>query len=431
MMSLLFVLLRIMCFVLLFAVLLRVKKTRVRYLPSRRTRVSRHHGETCAWLERLVSAVLDMFYCAAREGNESTEQASLPSDDFASRSASKEMGGRGASDTRVRSDSWRLLEMFEGRVVAFLEDRGIAAQALFQIHSIGDKPPIIRTIRVINRTGLESAPLTSATLAAAGPSAGVGVPVTGDKNMGTAAAPTNASLPGVSAPPVAASGGGGVARPFLSSRAKLRSLQQVFHSGSEGVEKWRNDLYAEEGAAASAKGSASAPPSVPAAAIELEAEVEYAGGIDVRLAADICLARGRRLPVFVRVSDVEYIRAHVRLHATLKHEDATMDSQRKPYLQCTLWLESEPAFSFQMSTSLSRYKIHDFFALPMIAKFLFLRFVGYRMVYPHGAGVSFNIPLPEHVVDGGAYKWFSSMDDMETVATTSMMEGFRGCGASL
>ncbi|CAJ16085.1 transmembrane protein, conserved [Trypanosoma equiperdum] len=429
-MSLLVALVRVIGFVLFFTALLRVKKTRVRHLPSRRTRVSRHQGETCIWLERLTSAVFDIFYSAMREGNEpdtreqrGQSQNNSCEGDFAANSARREdksCGGGGG----VGGDAWRFVRLIEEHVEALLEDRGIAACATFNIHSLGDKPPIIRAIRVINRTGMESVPPGSAA-----PATGSGSPGSGDKD--TATPSTVVVPPALNANTSTSINATGV-KPVVSHKTKLRPSQLTLYPTGDGTEKWHNEMHPDEAVAAAPSAAnpiLSCLPPLPATAIELEAEVEYAGDIDVRLQADICLARGRRLPVFIRVSDVEYIKAHVRLHATLKHENATMDTQRKPYLQCTLWLESEPTFSFKMSTVFSFHGIRDFFAVPVVAKFLFLRLVNYRMLYPRGAGLSFNIPLPEDVVDGGVYPWFSPMDDVGTVATPSLNSFMMGRGA--
>ncbi|KAG8347553.1 transmembrane protein conserved [Trypanosoma vivax] len=423
-MPLLLIFARIIVFVLIFAALLRVKKTRVRHLPSRRTRVSRHHGETCVWLERLTSAVLDMFHCALQEDAPATEESNVPlkghpiSHGFSLFFREYDGSERGSESSGMRP----LLRLFEDRVKAFLEDRGIATYASFTVNSVGRKPPIVRAIRVTNLTETEmvsdASAVGTATTSLSDLGAGVGV---GNSSF---AAVTSAAT-GVTTP--ACTGGVGegvgVAELVAPQMIKHRTSKPPPRLQDESGDKWRNETYTDDvgmSGVKTGKAKPSSMPPCPLTAIELEAEVEYAGGLDMHLQADVCLARGRRLPVFIRVSDIEYVKAHVRVRATLERELATMDSRRRPYLKCILWLESEPAFSFKMSTFLSRYRIQDFFAVPVVLKMLFLRFINHRILYPHGAGVSFDIPLPGDVVDGGIQPWWVAGGDLTT-----------GCGASV
>lgn len=72
--SLLTTLVRVVCIVCVLTGLLAIKKTRLRHVPARRTRVPRRYGETAVWLERLCNAMLDMFHTAmqAQQGRSST-----------------------------------------------------------------------------------------------------------------------------------------------------------------------------------------------------------------------------------------------------------------------------------------------------------------------------------------------------------------------
>ncbi|ORC89024.1 uncharacterized protein TM35_000142350 [Trypanosoma theileri] len=495
---LLLALARIVGFVVLLIALLCVKKTRLRHLPSRRTRVSRHHGETCVWLERLTSAILDMLHDAIQqqqqqqqekqqEGEEGDDvdiedtQQCLRGCTFSSLDSmgttpirGNVMSGSSTTTTNnnnnnnnnnnsknksknvVNNNSMnssntngfsceenglgsmgmpsRFLEMFEERVEAILEDRGIAASAKCKVHSIGEKPPTIRSIRITNLTGTGS----STNIPAAG-SAGVSTTVGGGTSgsgvgVGNSAAGGNMGVVGVNnnnnnnsnnnnataaslkgktrLPPGNVYISTGIGNSVSgSSAAAVGVVGGVSASVDDVMEMWRSDSFAEDSVGGAA---------LLASAVELEAEVEYAGGVDVSLDADLCLARGRRLPVSIRVSDVKYMKAHVRVCAKLQYERATMDSQRRPYLQCTLWLESEPTFSLQLTTFISRYRICNFFAVPLVIKFLLLRFLRHRLLRPAGAGLTVNIPLPENVVDGGMQSWCAAVNDAATTVAGSV-----------
>ncbi|KAF5221361.1 hypothetical protein ECC02_005603 [Trypanosoma cruzi] len=425
-MSFLLAIVRITGFVLFFMALLHVKKTRLRHLPSRRTRVSRHHGETCVWMERLANAVIEMFYVSLQE-KETTTTTTMMNDEKENRgrqqtatfdAAGPRLRGQGNNarsedSTGVKGAPRRLLDFIEERLEAMLEDRGIAANATFKVHSIGHRPPSVRAIRVTNLTGTEFTSNSPAT-----PQAGVGSVAAGNSSMAT----TIPCTPGVpAATNTAGAVSAGVSNP-ASQKVKGRSAQLGPHASDEMGEMRSADALYEE-----TLGGNTA--SLPATAVELEAEVEYSGGADFSLQADICLARGRLLPVSVRVNEVKYIKAHVRACAKLQYERATMDSRRKPYLQCTFWLESEPTFSLKMSTLFTRYYINDFFAVPLIAKFFLLRFVRHRMMLPNGAGVTVKVPLPENIVDGGTQMWCASINDVATAVSSVNGRGpSRGVG---
>ncbi|KAH9601184.1 hypothetical protein LSM04_005989 [Trypanosoma melophagium] len=488
---------RIIGFIVLIIALLCVKKTRLRHLPSRRTRVSRHHGETCVWLERLTSAIIEMLHSAIQEqqqdgddvdvddiqqclrgyafssldsvgappirgsrvsgsctnnsiGNNTTNNSTNTTKDRTKSVAGNSMANNtssfcseedGISSMGIPS---RLLKVFEERVEAILEDRGIAASAKCKVHSIGQKPPTIRSIRITNLTGTGSATTiptsgTAVVSAAVGSgSSSVGIALAGGVPVGSSVPGGNVGVVGVnnnnttnnnnntlashkgkSRHPqsnlyAAAAGGVGTNSINISSSGAGNSGGGVPTAASmdDVMDMWRSDSFVDESVGG-------APPPI-ASAVELEAEVEYAGGVDVSLDADLCLARGRRLPVSVRVSDIKYIKAHVRVCATLQYERATMDNQRRPYLQCTLWLESEPTFSLKLTSFISRYRICNFFAVPLVIKFLLLRFLRHRLLRPAGVGVSVNIPLPENVVDGGTQSWGAAVNDAATTVAGSM-----------
>ncbi|RNF25607.1 uncharacterized protein Tco025E_02103 [Trypanosoma conorhini] len=412
-MSFLLAIVRITGFVLFFLALLRVKKTRLRHLPSRRTRVSRHHGETCVWMERLANAVLDLFYAALREEGKAagaTEQQGRQPAAANALFRGEASGAYSGDGSGVKGAPRRLLETLEERLEAMLEDRGIAANAACRVHSIGHRPPSVRAIRVTNLTEMEyNTSIPAAAAAAAGvASAAASNPPLAAAISGKAGATGAANTAGAAA--------GGVSSQAPQKGKRRPSLLGTHASGAEEKgEIWGADSYEE-----TLNGSIAG---FPASVVELEAEVEYAGGADVSLQADICLARGRLLPVSIRVNEVKFIKAHVRVCAKLQYERATMDSRRKPYLQCTLWLESEPAFSLKMSTLFTRYRIQNFFAVPLIVKFLLLRFVRHRMMRPNGAGVTVNVPLPENIVDGGTQMWCAPVNDAATAVSSANGRG--------
>ncbi|ESL11033.1 hypothetical protein TRSC58_01226 [Trypanosoma rangeli SC58] len=410
-MSFLFALLRITGFVLFFLALLRVKTTRLRHLPSRRTRVSRHHGETCVWMERLTNAVLDLFYAALREeekaADEKAQQGRNPAAAFGAAGArlrDQENSAYGEDGSGVKGAPRRLLGILEERLEAALEDRGIAANATCTVHSVGHRPPSVRAIRVTNLTGMES----NANIPAAPP---VGVASVSGGNPSLAAA-ISGTAGGTGVANTAGVASGGVNNPVTQ---KVRRHPPMLASHVPGPDD-KGELWGGESFEETLSGSIAG---LSESVVELEAEIEYAGGADVSLHVDICLARGRLLPVSIRVNDIKYIKAHLRVCAKLQYERATMDSRRKPYLQCTLWLESEPAFLLKMSTLFTRYQIHNFFLLPLIAKFLLLRFVRHQMMRPNGTGVTFNVPLPESIVDGGTQMWSAAAsNDVPTAANS-------------
>ncbi|KAG5506429.1 hypothetical protein JKF63_05932 [Porcisia hertigi] len=206
--------------------------------------------------------------------------------------------------------------------------------------------------------------------------------------------------------------------------------------------------------------------------LEAEVELEYSGNFSVSLNADIPIARGRYLQVYVSLSDVRVFAAHVRVRLSLEYEPATVESPHpQPYLSGTLWLLSDPMFDAAFRSTLTQYRIRDCFMLPMLVKFFFLRFVrtklrpssqpassrpsaGHRRRAGAGAsgnigsatrgtasatgatnggggttdrlegmcdnapcdtsntsGLSFRVPLPADVVDGGEQWWSSIVRD--------------------
>ncbi|KAK7202172.1 hypothetical protein NESM_000286900 [Novymonas esmeraldas] len=114
--------------------------------------------------------------------------------------------------------------------------------------------------------------------------------------------------------------------------------------------------------------------------LEAEAEVEYSGNFSVSLTADLPIARGRYLQVYVSVSDVRMLAAHVRLRLALDYEPATVESpQPQPYLSGTLWLLSDPTFDAAFHSTLTHYRVHDFFLVPKLVKLFLLRFIRTRL----------------------------------------------------
>lgn len=123
--------------------------------------------------------------------------------------------------------------------------------------------------------------------------------------------------------------------------------------------------------------------------LDAEVEVEYSGNFSVSLNADLPIARGRYLQVYVSLSDVRMLAAHVRLRLSLEYEPATVESpQPQPYLSGTLWLLSDPMFDAAFHSTLTQYRIHDFFMVPMLVKFFLLRFVRTKLRPSAQAGTS-------------------------------------------
>ncbi|GET88125.1 hypothetical protein, conserved [Leishmania tarentolae] len=211
--------------------------------------------------------------------------------------------------------------------------------------------------------------------------------------------------------------------------------------------------------------------------LDAEVEVEYSGNFSVSLNADLPIARGRYLQVYVSLSDVRMLAAHVRLRLSLEYEPATVESpQPQPYLSGKLWLLSDPMFDAAFHSTLTQYRIRDFFMVPVLVKFFLLRFVRTKLrpfsqtgtstrspgshrrragagasgkmgnaasgVAPgtgvnqsasgssgmsddvnedaqnsasDASGLSFRVPLPADVVDGGEHWWSS-------IARSSMSE---------
>lgn len=370
----LFTIFRVCIIVLLLIGLLKIKKTRLRHLPARRTRISRRYGEHTLWAERLVSALADMLIIAAAKQQESSAAAA-----GADRSAPSPVRDARSPllPPRARQDreGWGpllrpLIQQIEDRVNAALEDSGVTVWSDFQVHSLGTRPPALKAVHIVTSGG-GGAGAGAAAGTSAGAGAGVGVGVGADSVVGEAE--PAAEPPGPS--PGENPGG----------------------------------------------------PPLPPSVMELEAEVEYSGGASASLRADIALARGRQLPVHIHVGDIRYVRVHVRVLFSLHYEEATMESPRKPFLLATVWLESDPAFELKLSTSITRLHIRDCFLVPVLAKFFILRFIRSRMrrrrqgPQPPAAeggaagaagaagskegGLTVRIPLPEDVVDGGE-PWF-------------------------
>ncbi|KAG5479986.1 hypothetical protein LSCM1_06405 [Leishmania martiniquensis] len=110
--------------------------------------------------------------------------------------------------------------------------------------------------------------------------------------------------------------------------------------------------------------------------LDAEIEVEYSGNFSVSLNADLPIARGRYLQVYVSLSDVRMLAAHVRLRLSLEYEPATVESpQPQPYLRGTLWLLSDPMFDAAFHSTLTQYRIRDCFMVTKLVKFFLLRFI--------------------------------------------------------
>lgn len=440
--------LRVFLFIVVFVALLRIKKTRLRHLPTRRTRISRHHGVPTLWLERLVNAILDMVHESASTSHK-TDAAStgvvpavpsyvqpptlhpplvcrslrcsstLPVPEGNSLSSPVNTiapsrfveGESGAASCSTVDDAdgcdgngpstpsqpnnlptatryAKLIAHCEEWVNAKLEDGGIATWADFRIHSLGSRPPRVKAIHVTHTT----------------PNKEVGKHVAGSTQTP----------------------GGGVGGSGLANGGEGGYVHTTKPGTSDSSQRLDGDSCLPVGSTSPISGSAGCPTSLSnysidaasssgllrnvstignSAALELELEVEYSGDVDVSLQADLSVARGRQLPVHVRVSNVKYIRAHMHAVVVLQIEEATLEAPRKPYVMVTVWLESDPTFDMTMNTSLTRFNIRDVFVIPLLAKFFLLRFVRSRLNRSLGAGLQLKVPLPEDIVDGGDVPW--------------------------
>nr|CAJ2472454.1 unnamed protein product [Leishmania braziliensis] len=136
--------------------------------------------------------------------------------------------------------------------------------------------------------------------------------------------------------------------------------------------------------------------------LDAEVEVEYSGNFSVSLNTDLPIARGRYLQVYVSLSDVRMLAAHVRLRLSLEYEPATVESpQPQPYLSGRLWLLSDPMFDAAFHSTLTQYHIRDFFMVPMLVKFFLLRFVRTKL-RPSSQTVTSSFSLGSHRRRAGA-----------------------------
>lgn len=213
------------------------------------------------------------------------------------------------------------------------------------------------------------------------------------------------SLPSATA---AAAGGGGAATATLGSSGPDHSYTHTpSHHGGTAASTDSSPFHGDGG------------PSL--GSIDVEAELEYSGNVEMSLNADIAFLRGRHLPVYVRLGEVRYLRVHLRVRLSVEWESATVDTPAQPYLRVALTMESDPAFDLQMRTCLTQYDIRDFFLVPIFAKYFLLRFVRSRLrptsSDPTSAGgFSFRLPLPEDIVDGGEQRWSAGFGENQSEA---------------
>lgn len=228
---------RVGIFVCLGIGLLRVSKTRMRHVPTRRTRIPRHQGETTLWLERLVNAVIDLLHhehtttSGKGTGVSSSLSSSQPSPPSNSTTV-EEANGKGPAarrDGAPTGDSFdkgfdedddddegadgaarrpQFLLDLEERVNAILEDSGIAVWADFRIRAIGTRPPKVKAIHIIHAGMTPTRPATSGGAAAA---AGTTTAASGSGGGAAGNAPSGADGPAGSGTATASSSGGGPA----------------------------------------------------------------------------------------------------------------------------------------------------------------------------------------------------------------------------
>lgn len=186
----------------------------------------------------------------------------------------------------------------------------------------------------------------------------------------------------------AGAGAGGRERSIASHLgARLGgSSNSLLHAGAELSASMAGQAAASNATAAAAAGSAASgakhafDTTRSLSVLEAEIEVEYSGNFSVSLNADLPIARGRYLQVYASLSDVRMLAAHVRLRLALEYEPATVEApQPQPYLNGTLWLLSEPMFDAAFHTTLSQYRVRDFFLVAKAVKYALLRFVRLRL----------------------------------------------------
>lgn len=127
-------LLRLTVALLGLVLILAIKKTVVSNQPARRTHVSRTHGESTVWLQRLMEGCMDIW----------TESGAAL--------------------------AWR--QRLEKKVIATLEDRGWASEVVPQLESLGSKPPRITAIHVWNNRSATTTTDTSQPTPPASPTRG-------------------------------------------------------------------------------------------------------------------------------------------------------------------------------------------------------------------------------------------------------------------
>ncbi|CCW67198.1 unnamed protein product [Phytomonas sp. Hart1] len=356
-----------------------------------------------------------------------------------------EYGNAAEGHPRVRSE---LIKQLEERVSAALEDRGIAACAEFRINALGEKLPRVKAIHILHMneshtgTNARNAMLekmnssTQSISSSAAPNTVVGETGAGP-NLFKAQLPQDKTF-GVhrllSSPERTGMWGGfgdsGDIHSGVVSGDPLNTLthdsgmkgrgNQMF--GSAGESEGKEEASARA-ARAGVRQTARSPQMHPLSptitgstkngtynspdptSIEVELEVEYSGGLEVSLQADLSFMRGRHLPVHVSVCNIRNLRAHMRVLLNLKFASSTMEFPGKPFIEATIWLESDPSFDMTMHTTLTPLGIKDFFLFPLITKFFLLRFFRSKMQRSRGPGVTVKVPLPSDIVDNGVERW--------------------------
>jgi hypothetical protein len=169
--------------------------------------------------------------------------------------------------------------------------------------------------------------------------------------------------------------------------------------------------------------------------LDLEFVMEYSGGASASLDADVPIVRGRQLQVSVGVSELT-IRAHCKMSVRLcentvggggaatspsgpssspaapplgqspipsvgstspqtsqqqqqQQQSGTSDGEAfvaEVFLQAL----SEPAFSFELRTTASKFGIHNFFGFSVVVKYLLLKWIRTKLM----RGLRFEVPLP-------------------------------------
>lgn len=269
----------------------------------------------------------------------------------------------GLFDVFVLTFAPQVCRQLQDKITAFLEDRGFAVKADFVVQNVGTSPPRVVALRVVH---LPIAPQASSAQQSC----------SSIQPAGDASATSSPPLPPISPTGV----------------ATISSL------------------------------SASLPFGMGCGQIEADLEVEYSGGAVFQLNAEVPVVRGRSLPLSITLSDVQ-VRCHCKVILTPRDTIASMHDHHHAVgdafqVDVKLTAVSEPDFSFQLHTRVTKYRIENFFGFAMAAKAILLRVVRKELMH----GVAVKVPLPAEW-SRGAPKWFRDLGGLATAGIHGGRDG--------